>query len=165
MGHQFHVNNGIDTPGECSPSAEPGCGDGVLDSGEACDNGEQNSDTAPDACRTDCTSPSCGDGVVDTGEQCDDGGTDPGDGCDASCRTESPPLLDCGNLVLEGDEQCECQDKTQGCSIEIAEVNEEFEACRGAATCTLCECQESLAGSESNLTAPAAGGCSLIRHR
>ncbi|HSA60553.1 MAG TPA: hypothetical protein VLJ37_12810, partial [bacterium] len=26
MGHQNHVNNGVDTLGECGPSTEPGCG-------------------------------------------------------------------------------------------------------------------------------------------
>src|SRR5688572_10343154 len=35
------------------------CGDGFLDDGEACDNGAQNSDTTPDACRADCVLPSC----------------------------------------------------------------------------------------------------------
>lgn len=30
----------------------------------------------------------CGDGVLSPDEQCEDGGTAPGDGCDASCRTE-----------------------------------------------------------------------------
>jgi len=34
--------------------------------------------------------PVCGNNSVEAGEQCDDGGTDPGDGCDATCRIESP---------------------------------------------------------------------------
>src|SRR5437868_4180088 len=46
------------------------CGDGVVDPGEACDDGAGNSDTAPDACRIDCSLPRCGDGVRDTGERC-----------------------------------------------------------------------------------------------
>lgn len=49
------------------------CGDGVLNGEEVCDAGAQNSDTAPDACRGDCTPARCGDGVVDTGETCDGG--------------------------------------------------------------------------------------------
>lgn len=40
--------------------------------------------------------PICGDGVVDTDEKCDDGGTTPGDGCNATCRTESGWLCDGG---------------------------------------------------------------------
>jgi hypothetical protein len=49
------------------------CGDGHVDDGEECDDGQSNSDTQPDACRSDCTRARCGDGVVDTGELCDDG--------------------------------------------------------------------------------------------
>lgn len=44
----------------------PGCGDGTIDPGEECDDGALNSDTTPDACRTNCQLPSCGDGVEDT---------------------------------------------------------------------------------------------------
>ncbi len=44
------------------------CGDGVIEGDEACDDGENNSDELPDACRTDCTEPGCGDGVEDSGE-------------------------------------------------------------------------------------------------
>ncbi|MDP2307813.1 MAG: hypothetical protein Q8P18_17440 [Pseudomonadota bacterium] len=54
------------------PSAR--CGDGTLDSDEACDDGADNDDLLPDACRTTCLLPSCGDAVVDAGEGCDDGG-------------------------------------------------------------------------------------------
>ena len=57
------------------------CGDGIVTAPEECDDGDaNNSDTAPDACRTDCTAASCGDGVVDSGETCD-GGPD----CPADC--------------------------------------------------------------------------------
>ncbi len=67
------------------------CGNGTVDSGEACDGGAANSDYFPDACRLDCTKAKCGDGVVDSGEQCDPGGNgklgDPN--CDASCHSKS----------------------------------------------------------------------------
>ena len=65
------------------------CGDGVLDSGETCDDGDANSDETPGACRSTCVPAFCGDGVVDEGESCDDGtgdcscadaGVDGGDG-------------------------------------------------------------------------------------
>ena len=42
------------------------CGNGFTDPGEECDDGPFNSDTTPDACRTNCILPRCGDGVPDT---------------------------------------------------------------------------------------------------
>jgi cysteine-rich repeat protein len=65
--------------------AEQVCGDGIVSAGEECDDGANNSDTQPDACRADCKSPACGDGVVDGGEQCDDGNTQDDDACPADC--------------------------------------------------------------------------------
>jgi cysteine-rich repeat protein len=73
------------------PSA-PSCGDGALDDGEQCDDGDANSDTEPDACRTSCLLPWCGDGVADGGEECDDGTATGGDGCTPACTTEDGPL-------------------------------------------------------------------------
>ncbi|WP_225412302.1 tandem-95 repeat protein [Stigmatella hybrida] len=85
-----------------SVNAPPICGDGHVDPGEVCDDGNR---TAGDGCRADCRGLEvCGDGRVDssTGEQCDDGGTVPGDGCDASCQLDSfsnvPPTLISGAL-------------------------------------------------------------------
>jgi len=66
-------------------SARPVCGDGVVEGLEACDDGPDNSDTAPDACRSDCTLPRCGDAVVDTAEACDDGDAAETDGCLSTC--------------------------------------------------------------------------------
>jgi len=71
----------------------------VQDTGEGCDNGELNSDTAPDACRTDCQPYRCGDGVVDdlSGEGCDDGALNGTPGyCSATC---APP--GCGDGVYD----------------------------------------------------------------
>lgn len=58
------------------------CGDGVLDDGEQCDDGNFESGDGCNACRL----PRCGDGVVDPGEECDDGNGDAGDGCTPQCR-------------------------------------------------------------------------------
>lgn len=66
----------------------PGCGDGVVDPDEECDDGAANSDTAPDACRTTCVLPACADGVQDTDEGCDDGNAFGGDGCLPDCTVE-----------------------------------------------------------------------------
>lgn len=62
------------------------CGDQEIGPTEGCDDGvNDNSDTAPNACRTNCDRAGCGDGVTDTGlgEECDP----PSSGtCDLNCR-------------------------------------------------------------------------------
>jgi len=61
------------------------CGNGVVEDGEECDDGN----TAPcDGCSASCTTEGCGNGVTECDEQCDDGARNgtAGDGCDASCR-------------------------------------------------------------------------------
>lgn len=65
------------------------CGDGELNAGEACDDGDANSDTDADACRTDCSLATCGDGVVDTDEACDGG-----ENCLDDCTLAG--TIDCG---------------------------------------------------------------------
>ena len=62
------------------------CGNALLEDGEACDDGDDNSDTLPDACRTTCELPTCGDDVLDSGEDCDV--TAPG--CLADCSFDAP---------------------------------------------------------------------------
>ncbi len=64
----------------------PFCGDGTLDAGEACDDGNN---IDGDGCSANCTVEAfCGDGTLDPGEQCDDGNTVNGDGCSALCSNE-----------------------------------------------------------------------------
>jgi cysteine-rich repeat protein len=94
-------DNGVDDDGDgaadcadadCAndPACPAGeCGDGELNAGEACDDGDANSDSDADACRTDCSLASCGDGVVDTGEACDGG-----DNCLDDCTLAG--TIDCG---------------------------------------------------------------------
>lgn len=41
------------------------CGNGTEEGKEECDNGDKNSDTAPNACRLNCTKPYCGDTIFD----------------------------------------------------------------------------------------------------
>jgi cysteine-rich repeat protein len=86
-----------------------GCGNGILEAHESCDDGPGNSDVTPDACRTNCAISHCGDGVVDYADECDDGNNVDGDGCSATCECEpgnpSPKCQDLacptsGKLVL-----------------------------------------------------------------
>jgi cysteine-rich repeat protein len=78
--------------------ATPGvvCGDGTRTGAETCDDGEANSNTEPDACRTSCREAACGDGVVDSGEACDDGNVEDGDDCSADCSEGTATKADCG---------------------------------------------------------------------
>jgi hypothetical protein len=88
-----------------STTLAPYCGDGATDAGEECDDGFANSDTTPDACRTDCTLPVCGDDVVDAAEQCDDGAGNSDTAPDA-CRSDCSTAW-CGDGVLDGSEDCD----------------------------------------------------------
>ncbi len=81
----------------CTPGTSV-CGDGARhDLCEICDAGAANSDTTPDACRTDCRPAHCGDGTIDTAEDCDDGNSDDCDGCSATCSAETG--LPCGDGI------------------------------------------------------------------
>ena len=63
------------------------CGDGVMEDGEECDDGNT---AANDGCSPTCTIevPVCGNGFVDVGEDCDDGNLVNGDGCSSACICE-----------------------------------------------------------------------------
>lgn len=62
------------------------CGDGILDDGEQCDDGNL---IDGDGCSAQCTTEFCGDGILSPGEQCDDGNLLNGDGCSATCEFEA----------------------------------------------------------------------------
>ena len=81
------------------------CGDGETDTGEECDDGEDNADDEPDACRSHCAFAWCGDGVVDTGEECDDGEDNSDDEPDA-CRLDCDAPV-CGDGVTDIGEACD----------------------------------------------------------
>ena len=117
--------------------APVGCGDGVVDADEECDDGPDNSDSGADACRSSCFLPACGDGVVDAGEECDDGGVLGGDGCHANCLVEAgtaeqepndvwstaTPLEGEGNGSLaEADRDCWSIDVPACGAVELREV-------------------------------------------
>jgi sugar lactone lactonase YvrE len=81
------------------------CGDGFVASGEECDDGEDNSDERPDACRTACRRASCGDAVTDTDEGCDDGEGN-SDAVPDACRSDCTPAR-CGDRVVDTAEICD----------------------------------------------------------
>lgn len=83
----------------------PACGDGRVDPGESCDDGNL---IDGDGCESDCTDTRialCGNGVIEGDEVCDDGNLVDGDGCESDC-TETPAPV-CGNGILEDGEACD----------------------------------------------------------
>ena len=72
-------------------SCRPVCGDGNVDPGEQCDDGNN---VDGDSCSSTCElPPRCGDGNVDPGEQCDDGNNIDGDSCSSTCGPPPPQQL------------------------------------------------------------------------
>lgn len=98
----------------------PYCGNGIVETGEQCDDANtNNNDSCSNTCTT--TTPYCGNGIVETGETCDDGNTDETDACLSSCTTPGGPPggpTQCGNGVLEPPEECDDgnTDDTDSCS-------------------------------------------------
>ena len=92
------------------------CGDGIRESGEQCDDGNNR---GGDGCSPSCfIETNCGDGIREGGEQCDDGNNLNNDGCDANCFIETA----CGDGVLDGLDGEECDDgnnlDNDGCSAD-----------------------------------------------
>lgn len=90
------------------------CGNGILELGEWCDDGNVRSgDGCSAQCQLEPARPTrCGDGVLESPEACDDGNAGNGDGCSTDCAIEegwacreSPCTPLCGDglrLALEG---------------------------------------------------------------
>jgi cysteine-rich repeat protein len=96
----------------CRQIIPPGCGNGIPEAGEDCDDG---SACNLDDCLTTCLLATCGDGFVRSKgagpfEECDDGNTSPGDGCNPTCGRE------CGNGAIDG----ACSEGTVGAACMVA---------------------------------------------
>jgi CSLREA domain-containing protein len=105
-------------------AVEVGCGNGIVEAAEQCDDGGESA-----TCNANCTTAVCGDSIVNAtaGEQCDDGNTTAGDGCSDTCQTEGAGL--CGNGVIDGTEECDDGNTTDGDGCSSTCTNE------GAAVC------------------------------
>lgn len=121
------------TNSDTSTTAPTFCGDGILNDGEECDDGNtDNTDTCLDTCKAAlcgdgfiqadseekcddgnetnddectnaCTTPACGDSIVQVGEECDDGDADNTDECVMGCKEAS-----CGDSFVQmGVEACD----------------------------------------------------------
>jgi cysteine-rich repeat protein len=126
---------------------ETSCGNGLVEPGEQCEDGNI---LDGDGCDSNCTLTGCGNGVVTAGEQCDDGNLIAGDGCSSSCQNEGV----CGNGVLEVLEWCDdgnladgdgCDSNCTmtGCGNGIVTAGEQCDtgAANGFDLCCAADCQ------------------------
>jgi len=128
----------------------PECGNGVVEDGESCDAGALNSDTASNACRTDCQWHRCGDGIVQRvnsdgqPEACDDGNNDAFDGCSPECQKEictenNVSACDDGRACTR--DFCDLTGSSPMCAVEdIADCCETDADCVSAAGCMIASC-------------------------
>ena len=91
------------SPGQSGICSVTLCGNGIVNTGESCDNGPNNSDDPDASCRTDCTYQRCGDDIIDAnaGEECDapnlnECGAQP-DGSLVPCCKNDCTLTECSN--------------------------------------------------------------------
>ncbi|MBL8975789.1 MAG: DUF4215 domain-containing protein [Myxococcales bacterium] len=79
----------------------PTCGNGVMEAGEDCDDGNLEN---TDACLNNCKAASCGDGFIEAGvEECDDTNLSDNDACTNACK-----MAICGDgLTWVGTEECD----------------------------------------------------------
>ncbi len=128
------------------------CGNGIVDSGEDCDDGNSQGE---DGCSRRCQlepgwscvgdpsvcSENCGDGLVVGQQGCDDGNTAAGDGCSELCESEPGWVCDgqpsvcaetCGNGVMESPEACDDGNLTAGDGCSASCVVEQGWLCEGA---------------------------------
>jgi fibro-slime domain-containing protein len=148
--------------GGAGPGLE-GCGDGVMQSGEACDDGNG---ASGDGCAADCAALEggfacpmpgqacvstvvCGDGAIGGAELCDDGNEADGDGCAADCSDVEPgwtclmPGLrcaasECGDGLVAGFEECDFEPAVAGCSACRIEVGYDCGTTSSGCVPTIC---------------------------
>ncbi len=148
----------------------PGCGDGLVQRGEQCDDGNV---AGEDGCSADCltiepgyscvdpgmpcvTPQVCGNGILEIGEQCDDRNLRSSDGCSAACALESgwrcelPGIrctaAQCGDGIIAGFEECDDGNAGAGDGCSVGCKLESGYTCPTAgAACRTTTCGDSVA--------------------
>ncbi len=110
----FDGDNDGDTRCDVGAFELGGCGDGIVEDNEECDDGNTTDDDGCSAtCTNEVTTPICGDGILQAGEECDDDNTTNGDGCSATCTNEVTTPV-CGDGILQAGEACDDGNTTNG---------------------------------------------------
>ncbi len=155
--------------GVCMERTTSGCGDGFVEPGELCDDGDLAvGDGCDDTCSVEagwtCTgapsscSTECGDGVIAGIEECDDDDIDGGDGCSAMCLVElgfsctgmpSACTPGCGDSVVVGNEECDDGGNSAGDGCSPSCTEERGYNCTGSPSTCSTQCGDGvIAGSE-----------------
>ena len=156
-------------PGSNPGSAGPTCGNGAMDVGETCDDGNT---IGNDGCSADCQIESgfacgdpgtsclanhtCGNGIVEPTEGCDDHNTQGGDGCSTNCQLEAGwtcPVAGirckaalCGDGIVAGSEECDDHNGSggDGCSANCT-IEATYQCPTPGAMCTHTMCGDGMA--------------------
>jgi fibro-slime domain-containing protein len=145
------------------------CGDGQIEAGEQCDDGNtMSNDGCSATCQLEpgyrCITPGvpctriwvCGNGTVDPGETCDDGNAASGDGCSSTCQLEpgwqcpipGARCIDkqCGDGIVAGSEQCDDGNTVSGDGCSATCQLEAGYACVAPAPTSPSACHKTLCG-------------------
>jgi len=99
----------------CSALLQYGCGNGVLNWWEECDDGNL---YPGDACNEFCKIEYCGDGITNNrNEECDDGNKEDGDGCSSACTIEGNACPSLQMIVRTGTDK-------SAATVQISTYNE-----------------------------------------
>jgi fibro-slime domain-containing protein len=153
-----------DPDAQSVPDAPPTpCGNGALETGEQCDDGNA---ASGDGCSASCQPEPgwicialgapclrqvfCGDNIIEPPEMCDDGNSVPGDGCSGTCQTEPnyncttpgqpcSSTVICGDGAVTGNEACDDGTTTgaRGCSSDCLVITPGWTCPAAGGACTM----------------------------
>lgn len=131
---------GADAPASPGDSDRPPCGDGVVQAGETCDDGNNR---GFDGCGPTCQVEFCGDGVAQLDEECDDGDAmvaGAPDVCRPGCIAPR-----CGDEIVDAFEACDDGNNADGdgcaadCSVRTCRLGEDVATLQEAVASRQCD--------------------------